>query len=172
MHLPSEPADAGTAEADLPALFTEVHKTAFDKAVADGFETYEIAEAVRRADYHVLLITDEIMPQVFDRDICPNLKPGQAIVVSSGYNVTYDFLRYPATVDVLMIAPRTIGTASAEHNPSRSMRSSSPSGWRVRSLIINVLFGLLRCVSSARGRRMRWFATYSGDRPWLARMVK
>ena len=28
--------DAGTAEADIPALLTEVHKSAFDKAVADG----------------------------------------------------------------------------------------------------------------------------------------
>ena len=83
----------------------------FDKAVADGFDTYDIAEAVKRADYHLLLITDEIMPRVFDQDIAPHLKPGQAIVVSSGYNVTYDFLRYPATVDVLLIAPRTIGSA-------------------------------------------------------------
>ena len=83
----------------------------FDKAVDDGFETFEVADAVKKADYHLLLITDEIMPEVFDRDVLPNLKPGQAIVVSSGYNVAFGFLHFPSDVDVLMIAPRTIGTA-------------------------------------------------------------
>ncbi|HUJ77119.1 MAG TPA: ketol-acid reductoisomerase, partial [bacterium] len=59
----------------------------------------------------ILLLTDEIMPQVFDADIAPHLKPNHALVVSSGYNVSYGFLRYPSNVDVLMVAPRTIGTA-------------------------------------------------------------
>jgi ketol-acid reductoisomerase len=92
-----------------------VRDASFDRAVTDGFATTEIAEAVRRADYHLLLLPDEVMPQVFDRDIKPHLKPGQAIVVSSGYNVTYGFLKYPPTVDVLMIAPRTIGTGVRKH---------------------------------------------------------
>ena len=83
----------------------------FEKAKADGFEVFEIPEAVTRADFHILLIADEVMPQVFDKDIRPLLKPGHAIVVSSGYNVAFGFLRYPPEVDVLMIAPRTIGTA-------------------------------------------------------------
>ncbi|MCX6028375.1 MAG: ketol-acid reductoisomerase [Chloroflexi bacterium] len=87
-----------------------VRDASFERAVADGFETYDIAGAVQHADYHFLLVPDEVIPAVFDRDIRPHLKPGQAIVVSSGYNVTYGFLRYPADVDVLMIAPRTIGT--------------------------------------------------------------
>ncbi len=82
----------------------------FEKAVADGFEVCDIPNAVSRADYHLLLVPDEIMPQVFEKDVRPNLRPGQAIVVSSGYNVTYGFLNYPEDVDVLMIAPRTIGT--------------------------------------------------------------
>lgn len=82
----------------------------FEQALADRFETYEVAEAVRRADYHLLLVPDEIMPRVFEQDIQPNLKPGQAIVVSSGYNLSYGLLPYPPGVDVLMIAPRMIGT--------------------------------------------------------------
>lgn len=84
--------------------------SSFDQAVTDGFETYDIPEAIQHADCHVLLVPDEVMPQLFDRDIAPHLKPGHAIVVSSGYNLTYGFLKYPAAVDVLMIAPRTIGT--------------------------------------------------------------
>lgn len=82
----------------------------FEQALADGFETYEVPEAVRRADYHLLLVPDEIMPRVFAEDIEPNLEPGQAIVVSSGYNLSYGLLHYPENIDVLMIAPRMIGT--------------------------------------------------------------
>jgi ketol-acid reductoisomerase len=97
--------DSGTT-----VVIGNVRDASFEKAVADGFETYDIPVAVQHADYHFLLIPDEVMPAVFDRDIRPHLKPGQAIVVSSGYNVTYGFLHYPPDVDVLMIAPRTIGT--------------------------------------------------------------
>lgn len=82
----------------------------FEQAQKDEFETYEVAEAVKRADYHLLLVPDEIMPAVFREEIEPNLKPGQAIVVSSGYNLTYGLLKYSTDVDVLMIAPRMIGT--------------------------------------------------------------
>ena len=82
----------------------------FEQAQKDEFATYEVAEAVKRADYHLLLVPDEIMPTVFREEIEPNLKPGQAIVVSSGYNLTYGLLKYSSDVDVLMIAPRMIGT--------------------------------------------------------------
>lgn len=87
-----------------------VRDASFDQAVADGFDTSDIAAAVGKADYHFLLVPDEVMPAVFDREILPHLRPGSAIIVSSGYNVTYGFLKYPPGVDVLMIAPRTIGT--------------------------------------------------------------
>jgi hypothetical protein len=38
--------DKGIAEADVPALLAEVHKTAFDKAVADGVLTQAQADAM------------------------------------------------------------------------------------------------------------------------------
>jgi len=38
--------DKGTAEADVPALLTEVHKTAFAKAVAEGVLTQAQADAM------------------------------------------------------------------------------------------------------------------------------
>ena len=82
----------------------------FEKAIADGFEAYTVPEAVKRSDIHLLLVPDEVMPQMFKQDVATNLDPGQAIVIASGYNITYGFLKYPASVDVLMIAPRMIGT--------------------------------------------------------------
>ena len=82
----------------------------FQKATALGFEVVDVPEAVQRANIHLLLVPDEIMPSIFEDDILPCLQPGQAVVVSSGYNLYYEFLKYPPDIDVLIIAPRMIGT--------------------------------------------------------------
>jgi ketol-acid reductoisomerase len=84
--------------------------TSFENAVALGFEVVDVPQAVQRANIHLLLVPDEIMPSVFETDILSHIQPEQAIVVSSGYNLYYEFLNYPANVDLLMIAPRMIGT--------------------------------------------------------------
>jgi len=97
-------------DSGLRVVVGGVRDASFERAQADGFEAYPVAEAVQRADIHILLLPDEVMPRIFDADVKPWLKPGQAIVISSGYNITYGFLNYPANVDVLMIAPRMIGT--------------------------------------------------------------
>lgn len=97
-------------DSGVHVIIGNIRDSSFDRAVSDGFETYSVAEAVQHADIHLLLIPDEIMPQVFDTEVLPHLKSGQAIVVASGYNITYGFLKYPPFVDVLLIAPRMIGT--------------------------------------------------------------
>ena len=82
----------------------------FDLAIADGFEVFSVEEAVRRADYHLLLIPDEVMPDVFASEVLPNLTEGDGVVIASGYNVTYGYLRVPNNIDLILIAPRMIGT--------------------------------------------------------------
>jgi ketol-acid reductoisomerase len=79
-------------------------------AVTDGFDTRDTRGAVKVADYHLLLVPDEVMPDLFEQEVRPHLRPGSAVVVASGYNVSYGLLRCPQDVDVLMIAPRMIGT--------------------------------------------------------------
>lgn len=84
------------------------------QAREDGFDVYPIAEATARADVVVLLIPDEVQPEVFGRDIDPGLEAGDTLVFASGYNVTYDFLDLPADVDVVLVAPRMIGAVVRE----------------------------------------------------------
>ena len=86
------------------------HDASFKKAEMLGFEVGEVPEAVRRASIHLLLVPDEIMPSVFKEDVLPHIQPGQAIVASSGYNLYYEFLKILPEIDMLMIAPRMIGT--------------------------------------------------------------
>lgn len=81
----------------------------FEAARQDGFEVFPVGEAVARSDITFLLVPDEVMPQVFERDIAPNLEAGNMVVFASGYNIAFDLIEPPADVDVVMIAPRMIG---------------------------------------------------------------
>ncbi|MYC84251.1 MAG: ketol-acid reductoisomerase [Acidimicrobiia bacterium] len=81
----------------------------FDAARRDGFQVLPVGEAVALSDITFFLVPDEVMPQVFERDIAPNLEAGNMVVFASGYNIAFDLIEPPADVDVVMIAPRMIG---------------------------------------------------------------
>jgi ketol-acid reductoisomerase len=55
------------------------------------------------------LLPDEVVPEVFDRDIAPNLAAGSALVFASGYTLAYGLVAPPSTIDVLLLAPRMAG---------------------------------------------------------------
>ncbi len=83
-----------------------------DKAFKDGFEVYPIAKATQTADIIMILIPDEIQPEVFDNDILPNLSEKNVVDFATGYNIAFNEITElvpPAFVDVIMIAPRMIG---------------------------------------------------------------
>jgi ketol-acid reductoisomerase len=81
-----------------------------DAALADGFEVVTIAEAAARGKIVFLLIPDEEQQQVFRNDIASNLKTGATLVVASGYNVAFKLFDLPSSIDVIMVAPRMIGS--------------------------------------------------------------
>jgi ketol-acid reductoisomerase len=85
-----------------------------EAALADGLQVMPIAEAAAWGDVVFLLIPDEEQPQVFNEQIAPNLKPGATLVVASGYNVAFNLLNIPDTIDVIMVAPRMIGAGVRE----------------------------------------------------------
>ncbi|MDE0231205.1 MAG: ketol-acid reductoisomerase [bacterium] len=78
-------------------------------AVQDGFSVFPVDEATARSQVIFLLVPDEVMPQVFRRDIAPNLAPGDMLVFASGYNITFGLIEPPSDIDVVLIAPRMIG---------------------------------------------------------------
>jgi ketol-acid reductoisomerase len=86
----------------------------WEQAEDDGFPVYTMAKATARADVVFLLVPDEVQPEVFREEIEPNLAAGDVLNFASGYNVTYGFIEPPADVDVVMVAPRMIGTTVRE----------------------------------------------------------
>ena len=87
--------------------------SSYDTALEDGFEVLPVAEAVMRAEVVFFLVPDEVMPDVFESDIAPGLRSGDMVVFASGYNIAFELITPPADVDVVLIAPRMIGSGSA-----------------------------------------------------------
>ncbi len=79
------------------------------RAASDGFDPHDIPAAVAAAHVVMLLIPDEIMAEVYTREVAPPLRAGAAVVFASGYNIAFGHIEPPATVDVLLLAPRMIG---------------------------------------------------------------
>ncbi|HYL57541.1 MAG TPA: NAD(P)-binding domain-containing protein, partial [Candidatus Acidoferrales bacterium] len=84
------------------------------QARADGFEPLAVDAAATRADVVLLLLPDEIAPEIYRKTIEPHLKSGKTLVFASGYNITYKFIVPPRQVDVILVAPRMIGQGVLE----------------------------------------------------------
>jgi len=78
-------------------------------ALQDGFECVPIAEAVKDGDIVMVLIPDEVQKGVYDREIGPHLRAGQTLSFASGYNIHFGLIVPPKDVNVILVAPRTIG---------------------------------------------------------------
>jgi ketol-acid reductoisomerase len=79
-----------------------------DQAISEGFKVVSLAEA-SKMDIVLILLPDEVIPEVFSREIAPNLSPHSAIVFASGYTKAYDLIQPPRDVDILLLAPRMAG---------------------------------------------------------------
>ncbi|MBE0654952.1 MAG: ketol-acid reductoisomerase [Bacteroidales bacterium] len=90
-------------------LIATARDETYEKAEKDGFQLTEIQNITRQSDILFLLIPDEIMPQVYEEHVAPNLRPGMVLNFASGYNITFRQIVPPDHVDVIMVAPRMIG---------------------------------------------------------------
>jgi ketol-acid reductoisomerase len=82
-----------------------------DQAGADGFDVVPL-DVAAADDVVCVFLPDEVIPEVFARDIVPSLRPGSAVVFASGYSLAFDLVHPPDTVDVLLVAPRMAGVSA------------------------------------------------------------
>src|SRR4051794_24727352 len=54
-------------------------------AIDDGFTPQGIEDAVAAADIVLVMLPDEVIPEVVERDVAPALRPGAALCFASGY---------------------------------------------------------------------------------------
>lgn len=96
------------------------------KAKDYGFTTMSISDAVKYADIVQILIPDEIQAKVYEEQIKPNLRKGQYLMFSHGFNIHFKKIVAPADVNVCMVAPK---------GPGHTVRSEYQQGKGVPCLI-------------------------------------
>ncbi|MCY4145037.1 MAG: ketol-acid reductoisomerase [Chloroflexi bacterium] len=79
------------------------------KAEADGLPVCNVAEASAQADIIMMLIPDTRQGDVYREHIAPNLKDGAMLMFAHGFNIHFKEIVPPASVDVVMVAPKAPG---------------------------------------------------------------
>jgi ketol-acid reductoisomerase len=97
-----------------------------DLAVSHGFKPVSAAEAAAAGDLINILLPDEVQGDVYRNDIRSQLKPGDLLMCSHGFNVHFGQVEPPEGVDVALVAPK---------GPGHLVRSEYEKGGGVPSLI-------------------------------------
>jgi ketol-acid reductoisomerase len=79
------------------------------KALDGGLEVLTPAEAAKKGDFIMILVPDELAPEVYKNDVEPNLSEGNIIAFAHGFNIHYQQIHAPSNIDVVMIAPKGPG---------------------------------------------------------------
>ncbi|MCC5857019.1 MAG: ketol-acid reductoisomerase [Ectothiorhodospiraceae bacterium] len=97
-----------------------------DKARKAGLDVAGVEDAVKQADFVMILTPDEHQSRIYREQIEPNLKQGATIAFAHGFNIHYGQIEPRADLDVVMIAPK---------GPGHLVRSTYVEGGGVPSLI-------------------------------------
>lgn len=81
----------------------------WNQAKADGLKVAKVADAVKGADLVAILTPDTSQPELYKKEVEPNLKAGAALLFAHGFNVHYKEIAPSKEVDVVLIAPKSPG---------------------------------------------------------------
>jgi ketol-acid reductoisomerase len=98
----------------------------YELAKSHGFEPVSAAEAAKQADVVNILLPDELQADVYKAEIRDNLKPGNVLMCSHGFNIHFGQIEPPKGVDILLVAPK---------GPGHLVRSEFEAGGGVPCLI-------------------------------------
>jgi ketol-acid reductoisomerase len=83
--------------------------TSWAKATAAGVTVKEVSEAAAWGDVVMMLVPDELAPEVFVKDIAPGLKAGKHFAVAHGFGLHFKKIVPPKDVSVWLVAPKAPG---------------------------------------------------------------
>lgn len=79
------------------------------KAQAEGLEVLDVAAAAKIADIVMMLVPDELMPEIYELHVKENLVAGNYLAVAHGFNIHYGQIQVNDGVGVFMVAPKSPG---------------------------------------------------------------
>jgi ketol-acid reductoisomerase len=98
----------------------------WDKAKKAGLTVKEVGEAVKGADFVMMLMPDEHIAATYKTEVEPNIKKGATLAFAHGFNIHYGQVEARADIDVVMVAPKA---------PGHTVRSTYAAGGGVPMLI-------------------------------------
>ena len=81
----------------------------WEKAKKAGLSIKEVAEAVKGADFVMMLMPDEHIAAVYGSEVEPNIRKGATLGFAHGFNIHYGQVVPREDLDVVMIAPKAPG---------------------------------------------------------------
>lgn len=78
-------------------------------AKSHGFQPMSAEEATKRADIIQILLPDELQKKIYENSIRPQLKPGNSLVFSHGFNIHFKQIQPEKEINVYMVAPKGPG---------------------------------------------------------------
>src|SRR3977135_1626189 len=81
----------------------------WDKAKKAGLKVAEVGDAVKSADFVMMLMPDEHIAATYKSEVEPNIKKGGTLAFAHGFNIHYGQVEPRADLDVVMIAPKAPG---------------------------------------------------------------
>ena len=97
-----------------------------EKAEEAGLRVLSVADAASEADVVVVLLPDTEQAKVYESEIAPNLRDGDALLFAHGFNIRFGQITPPPGVDVIMVAPK---------GPGHLVRRTYTEGGGVPSLV-------------------------------------
>jgi ketol-acid reductoisomerase len=81
----------------------------WDKATKAGLKVEEVSEAIKGADFVMMLMPDEHIAAVYKSEVEPNIRKGATLGFAHGFNIHYGQVMPREDLDVVMIAPKAPG---------------------------------------------------------------
>jgi ketol-acid reductoisomerase len=81
----------------------------WEKAEHAGLKVLPVAQAAAEADLVMMLVPDELAPDIYAREVAESITPGKYLVFSHGFSIHYKFIEPPTDANVFMVAPKGPG---------------------------------------------------------------
>jgi ketol-acid reductoisomerase len=81
----------------------------WQKAENAGFKVRPVAQAAAEADIVMMLVPDELAPDIYAREVAESITPGKYLAFSHGFSIHYRFIEPSADANVFMVAPKGPG---------------------------------------------------------------
>jgi ketol-acid reductoisomerase len=87
-----------------------------------GLKVCDTAEAAKLGDFIMILVPDQIQPEVYTESILPNLEKGNVLMFSHGFNIHFNQIVAPDFIDGIMVAPKGPGhTVRTQYQEGRGV---------------------------------------------------